>query len=118
MDPVPDVNDLLWLFESEPMDDESGPWSQYYPYASVRFETTRGEEDVIFSFNPGYEDGRVTIRRAGRDLVDLALAEIRALTVDRLHQEALVVLFRSDLVRDLRLTLKPTVNLQWGMTFR
>jgi hypothetical protein len=114
MDPIPDVNDLVRLFESEPMDDEGGPWSEYYPYASVRFETTRDDNEVVFSFNPGYEDGRLTVRRAGDVLVDLTLRGVQAISVDRLHQEALVLSFRSDDVRDLRLTLKPVVRLNWG----
>jgi hypothetical protein len=59
MDPIPEVNDLIWLFESEPMDDfEGSPLVQYYPYASVRFETTRDDDRVVFSFNPGYEEAR------------------------------------------------------------
>ncbi len=114
MEPIPDVNELLWLFESEPMDDEGGPWAEYFPYASVRFETARGDHEVVFSFNPGYEDGRLTVRHLGHSLVDLSLAGIREVQVDRLHEEALVLLFRPEEVRDLRLTLKPVVSLAWG----
>jgi hypothetical protein len=114
MDPIPDVNDLLWLFESEPMDDVGGSWSEYYPYASVRFETTRDDYEVVFSFNPGYEDGRLTIHRADDVLLDLTLRGIRAINVDRLHQQALVLSFRCDELLDLRLTLKPVVSLTWG----
>jgi hypothetical protein len=47
MEPIPDVNEFLWLFEPEPMDDEGRAWSQYYPYASVRFETTRAENEIV-----------------------------------------------------------------------
>jgi hypothetical protein len=114
MDPIPEVNDLIWLFESEPMDDDGGPWSQYYPYASVRFETTRGDDRVVFSFNPGYEDGRLTIEQGAQPLVDLPLAGVRAISVDRVHQESLVLSFRSEEIRDLRLTLKPAISLTWG----
>jgi hypothetical protein len=114
MDPIPKIDDLLWLFESEPLADSDGDWATYYPYSSVRFETRRGDLAVIFSFNPGYADARLTLERAGEPLLDLTLFSVKEVGVDRLHQEALVLRFGSEMLRDLRLVLKPAVSLTWG----
>ena len=35
MEPVPNLDDLLWLFEPDPADDSEGDWRKCYPYSSV-----------------------------------------------------------------------------------
>lgn len=115
MEPVPAVEDLIWLFEAEPRGDSDENWQGYWPYASVAFTTVRDDYTVEFSVNPGYEDAGLTLQRNGRPLATLTLTGVESVAVERLHgAEELVLRFRDSKLAALRLVLKPRVSLSWG----
>jgi hypothetical protein len=84
MDPVPSYDDLIWLFEAEPVyryeDDEREAgyefdWRELWPYTAVTFHTRRAGYDVEMYIEPGYEVVRLRLRSGpeGAELLDLDL---------------------------------------------
>jgi hypothetical protein len=84
MDPVPRYDDLIWLFEAEPVyryeDDEREAgyefdWRELRPYTAVTFHTRRAGYDVEMYIEPGYEVVRLRLRSGpeGAELLDLDL---------------------------------------------
>ena len=116
MDPIPILEDLVWLFEVEPVGDSEQGWQEYWPYSSVSFTTLRDDYDVMFSINPGYEDVGITLSRDDQALLTLTLSRVESVGVERLHgAEELVLRFRDSNLAPLRLQLKPLVSVMWGM---
>lgn len=64
MDPLPDVDDLIWLFGSEPeysyeADDQAagdgGGWREYWFYTRLIFTHSIGGSRLRVDLEPGYE---------------------------------------------------------------
>lgn len=64
MEPVPSYEDLIWLFEEEPVyryaaDERAAgyefDWRELWPYTAVTFRTTRAGYDIEMYIEPGYE---------------------------------------------------------------
>ena len=88
MEPVPSYEDLIWLFEAEPVyryaDDEREAgyefdWRELWPYTAVTFRTTRAAYDIEMYIEPGYEVVRLRLRTVpdGAELLDLDLCGVR-----------------------------------------
>ncbi|MEV6812571.1 hypothetical protein [Micromonospora sp. NPDC051296] len=88
MEPVPSYEDLIWLFEAEPVyryaDDEREAgyqfdWRELWPYTAMTFRTTRAGYDVEMYIEPGYEVVRLRLRTAsdGVELLDLDLRAVQ-----------------------------------------
>jgi hypothetical protein len=126
MEPVPSYEDLIWLFESEPVyryaDDEREAgyefdWRELWPYTSVTFRTIRAGYHIEMDIEPGYEVVRLRLRAAaGTDLLDLDLQGVRSVGVERIHDRELIRLDfpESSPASTLWLRLKPDVAMRWS----
>ncbi len=127
MEPVPSYEDLIWLFEAEPVyryaDDEreagfQSDWRELWPYTAVTFRTIRAGYDVEMYIEPGYEVVRLRLSTAsdGLELLDLELRAVQCVAVERIHgRELLRVDFPDDSpASTLWLRMKPDVALHWS----
>ncbi len=127
MEPVPSYDDLIWLFEAEPVyryaDDEREAgyefdWRELWPYTAVTFRTVRGGYDVEMYIEPGYEIVRLRLRTApdGAELLDLDLRGVQYVGVEGIHgRELLRVDFPDGSpASTLWLRMKPDVALRWS----
>jgi hypothetical protein len=127
MEPVPSYEDLIWLFEAEPVDryaEDHGAagyefdWRELWPYTAVTFQTTRAGYDIEMDIEPGYEVVRLRLRAApgGGELLDLRLRGVRSVGVERIHGRELLRLdFPDDApASPLWLRIKPDVTLLWS----
>jgi hypothetical protein len=127
MDPVPSYDDLIWLFEAEPVyryeDDEREAgyefdWRELWPYTAVTFHTTRAGYDVEMYIEPGYEVVRLRLRTGpdGAELLDLDLQGVQTVGVERIHGRELLRLDFPDNspASTLWLRMKPDIALRWS----
>lgn len=127
MEPIPSYEDLVWLFEAEPIyldADDAHPaegwygWRYPWPYTSVTFRTVRAGYEIELDIEPGYEQVRLRLRAAagGADLVHLHLAGVCTVGIDRTKgRDLLRVDFPDDApAATLWLRMKPDVALQWS----
>lgn len=117
MDPVPALDALTWLFESEPVGRYEGEdWLREWPYGAVTFSTARHEVAVDFYLEPASHLAGLSIRGKDTLHVRLDLAGVQRVDVERLHgAEELVVTFgESRRAAPMRLALKPELRLTWG----
>jgi hypothetical protein len=132
MEPVPDYDDLIWLFEGEPShryaEDEKATgyeygWRELWPYTSVTFRTTRAGHDIAMDIEPGYEVVRLRLRAEGdgAELLDLNIAGVRTVGVVREGngRELLRVDFPDGApAATLWLRVKPDVAVLWSYDAR
>ncbi len=114
MDPMPTLEDLVWLFESEPVYPfgvDDAPW----PYVCVRFALTRGSTRVELEVEPASELVKLSLNSDGGELVGLELHQVRSLVVEkRAGQELLGLVFDEQLPVDgLWLQTKPSLSVTW-----
>ncbi|NYD24949.1 hypothetical protein [Kineococcus aurantiacus] len=114
MDPMPALEDLVWLFESEPtypFGMEDAPW----PYVCVRFTLTRGAARVELEVEPASELVKLSLTSAGAELVDVELQSVQSLVVEkRAGRELLGVVFDERVpLGGLWLQTKPALSLTW-----
>ena len=114
MDPLPDLDDLAALFESEPVYPfgiADSPW----PYVCVRFAVARGAVRAEIEVEPASDQVSLALRSAGQQLVHLELHAVRSVMVERRHGiELLGVVFDEGLSADgLWLRTAPEVSLTW-----
>ena len=117
MEPVPEIDDLRWIFESDPESAFPGDdWRGSWPYSAITFTTVRSGATVRCYLEPANNTVGIVIDGDSPRHVRLDLDGIKAVTTERLHgNEELVVHFRGDRPRPaLRLRLKPTVDITWG----
>ncbi|BCJ64869.1 hypothetical protein GCM10009779_61270 [Polymorphospora rubra] len=127
MEPVPSYEDLIWLFEEEPVHryaaDEraagyESDWRELWPYTAVTFRTTRAGYDIEMYIEPGYDIVRLRLRTVsdGAELFSLDLRGVRGVGVDRIHGRELLRLdFPDDSPASaLWLRMKPDVALHWS----
>jgi hypothetical protein len=127
MEPVPSYEDLIWLFEAEPVyryaEDERAAgyefdWRELWPYTAVTFRTTRTGYEIEMYIEPGYEHVRLRLRTTpgGTELLDLDLRGVRTVGVERIHGRELLRLDYPDdsPASTLWLRMKPDVTLLWS----
>lgn len=126
MDPVPDYDDLIWLFEAEPTypyaADEAAAgyefgWRELWPYTYVIFRTERAGLGIEMHLKPGQRTVRLRLSRAGAELVDLELGNVQSAGVERIHGRELLRLDfpESAAAETLWLRFKPDVVLTWSV---
>ena len=126
MEPVPSYEDLIWLFEAEPVyryaDDEREAgyefdWRELWPYTGD-VPDQRAAYDIEMYIEPGYEVVRLRLRTVpdGAELLDLDLCGVRGVGVERIHGRELLRLdFPDDSPASaLWLRMKPDVALHWS----
>jgi hypothetical protein len=118
MNPVPDVDELTWLFGSEPVSANTDDWREYWPYSTIRFSGKIDDYQLTCEIEPGADTVKLQVRRADAPLVDLDLRDVASLTVDRTPgdppNEALRISFRhADRLSALHLRLKPSLWMVW-----
>jgi hypothetical protein len=127
MEPVPSYEDLIWLFEAEPVyryaDDaraagDESDWREQWPYTSVRFQTIRAGYTITMDIEPGYDAVRLRLRSVsdGAELLDLDLRGVRTVGAERIHgRELLRVEFPDDApAATLWVRMKPDVTVLWS----
>ncbi|MEU4219630.1 hypothetical protein [Actinoplanes sp. NPDC026623] len=132
MEPVPAYDDLIWLFEDEPIhryvEDEKATgneygWRELWPYTSVTFRTTRAGHDIAMDIEPGNEVVRLRLRAEGdgAELLDLNIVGVR--TVGAVREGNGRELLRVDFpdgapAATLWLRVKPDVAVLWSYDAR
>jgi hypothetical protein len=127
MEPVPSLEDLIWLFEAEPVpcdaEDEPVPgyefgWRELWPFTSVTFCSTRAGYDIHMHIEPGYDIVRLRLREhpTGAELLALDLRGVQTVSVERIHgRELLRVDFPAGTpASTLWLRMKPDVTVLWS----
>ena len=131
MEPVPDYDELIWLFEDEPIyryaEDERATgyefgWRALWPYTSVTFRTTRVGYEIAMDIEPGNDVVRLRLRTEtdGAELLDLNLTGVRTVGVVREgNRELLRVDFPDGApAATLWLRMKPDVTVLWSYDAR
>jgi hypothetical protein len=114
MDPMPVLEDLVWLFEGAPVHPfgvDDAPW----PYSCVRFSLVRGSAEVELEIEPASELVTLSLTSAGERVVELELHRVRSLVVEkRPDRELLGVIFDEQMPVDgLWLQTRPALALTW-----
>jgi hypothetical protein len=112
MNPFPNEIDLIQLFATEPeLLEEGVPWA----YNTLRFTTARGSDRVTCKLVPGYGELGFTWDRDGDRLLTIHLSEVSGLSCELSHAtDALTVLLKGKNLGELRIQLRPRVEVQWG----
>jgi len=109
----PEEWELIAFFEREP-DPVDGEEAEFF--GSWSFTMTLDDGDVLeYAVGRTFGDLTVSLRRPGAKEINLAARDVRSIEIERLHGvETLVAVFGAepDLHR-ARLTLRPTVRLDW-----
>ncbi|MEV4134132.1 hypothetical protein AB0J72_18420 [Dactylosporangium sp. NPDC049742] len=126
MEPVPSYEELIWLFEAEPVyryaEDERAAgyefdWRELWPSTAVTFRTTRSGYDIEMDINPGYEIVRLRlcVAPSGAELLDLDLRGVRSVGVERIHGRELLRLDfpEGSPASTLWVRMKPDVAVVW-----
>ena len=114
----PDDWELIAFFEHEPIatDPEEAEF-----FDSLSFEHDLGGGDVLeCDIGGSFRDLVLTLSRNGVAQIVLRADDVARLTIERLHGvETLVAFFgNEDDRREVRLTLQPTLRLEWGARFQ
>jgi hypothetical protein len=114
MDPFPQLHELLGFFEAEPsITERDVPWF----YNRLTYETTRGENQIVCSIEPGYGQLCLIWTRENALVARLELDDILSIYVDSERGvEKLVAKFGAANVLDFEFQLKPTIHIRWGTT--
>lgn len=124
MDPLPDPDELIWLFDGEPeypyAEDERQTgyeygWRALWPTTRVIFSVERGSRAVELDLEPGYEQVRLKIRDGRSEVVDLKLRQVSGLGIDRAKGRELLRLDFGPNVESggMWLQVKPEISLGW-----
>ena len=110
----PRLDELIWLFESEPSVeyDDLG-----YPTSATTFVTTRGSAEVECTIEPYMNSLTIRLCEGGEERLRLHLwGLVDRVAVDRLHgQEALVAAMVPGAgFQELRLQMRPSPSVSWA----
>jgi hypothetical protein len=110
---MPDLADLIWLFEDEPTASED---DLRWPVGLHSFRLRRGDREVVFSLDPMSGEAYVSLFDRDSEVVSLGrLRRLERLTVDKDgEREGLVLRFETGL-DPLRLRTRPVVHLSWDV---
>ncbi|ONM48841.1 hypothetical protein B0T44_04295 [Nocardia donostiensis] len=112
---IPDLVDLIWLFEGEPTREfEDLEW----PVGLHSFRLTRGTQAVLFSLDPTAGEAYISLCACGQEHTYLGrLRRLERLSVDRgpSDYEGLRLWLPGDTTEPLALQTKPRIRLAWDV---
>ncbi|WP_075024986.1 hypothetical protein K8Z49_27655 [Actinomadura madurae] len=111
---MPELADLIWLFEDEPTSDhEDLSW----PVGLQSFRLRRGDREVLFSLDPTSGEAYLTMFEAGEETASIGrLRRLQSLTIEkRGEHEGLVIHFASEALDPLQLQTRPVIRLSWDV---
>jgi hypothetical protein len=110
---MPELADLIWLFEDEPMPSEE---DLGWPVGLQSFRLRREGREVLFSLDPMSGEAYVSLLEGGEEIVSLGrLRRLERLTVEKDgSREGLVLHFVSGL-DPVRLQTRPVIRLSWDV---
>jgi hypothetical protein len=110
---TPELADLIWLFEDEPVSGCGEPW----PAGLQSFRLARGDREVLFSLDPWADEAYVSLYVAGQEMVSIhGLRRIENLTVVKKDQfEGLVLNLAGSSHGPVWLQTRPEVRLTWDV---
>jgi hypothetical protein len=111
---IPELADLIWLFEDEPI--AKYPDSDW-PYGPQAFRLQRGDRTVLFSLDPYEGEAYITLDAGGHEIASVVrLRGIERLTiVKRDGREGLELKFTSEKHDTLTLQTRPEIRLHWNV---
>lgn len=110
---VPDLADLIWLFEDEPTPEyDDVTW----PVGLQGFRLRRGTREVLFSLDPTSGEAYLTIFEAGEETTSIGrLRRLESLRIERRDgYEGLILRFKNDM-DPLTLQTSPVIRLTWNV---
>ena len=112
---IPELHDLTWLFESEPvLADADVP----LPYNTVTVTHERDGERLSVLMSPAYRDVQVHWKRGDRELLGLVLTHVRRVSIEAGEEgEALLVELDDPKFKALIVRTKPSISVHWAMDF-
>ena len=110
---IPELADLIWLFEDEPASDDGEPW----PVGLQSFRLRRGDREVLFSLDPLAGEAYISLYVAGQEMMYLGrLRRIETLTiVNEDGYEGLALNFEGANFDSVRLQTRPVIRLTWNV---
>ncbi|GAA4557778.1 hypothetical protein [Planotetraspora kaengkrachanensis] len=108
---IPDLADLIWLFEDEPTQYEDLDW----PVGLHSFRLRRGATEVLFSIDPFAGEAFVSLFVDGEEVAMLGnLRRLGRLSIDRgADAEGLVLWFADESQEPIRIRTKPSIHVTW-----
>ena len=111
---IPELADLIWLFEDEPTAafPELG-----WPHGLWAFRLRRDDRDVLFSLDPLAGEAYITLYVAGREVVSIGrLRRLETLGIVRYEgYEGLELRFVGAKFEPLSVQTKPEIKLSWNV---
>lgn len=110
----PEEHELLWLFESEPVLAEP---EEFWQFNTLNFTVENDSLKLTCSMSPYVGDMTITLEQEDQTLVHLNLFDvISTKVIHKDRQEYLeVVCDSSRQLRSLKLQIRPTLAIHWGM---
>jgi len=111
---IPDLADLIWLFEDEPTSDDP---DLHWPVGLQSFRLRRGDREVLFSLDPLSGEAYISLYVAGQEMMYLGrLRRIETLTIVKEDgYEGLALNFEGYKFDPVRLQTKPVIRLDWNV---
>lgn len=110
---IPELADLIWLFEDEPASDGGEAW----PVGLQSFRLRRDDHEVLFSLDPLAGDAYISLYVAGQETVSIGrLRRIEKLTVVKKDgYEGLKLSFVGAKHDPVILQTRPVIRLTWDV---
>jgi hypothetical protein len=110
---IPELAELIWLFEDEPVSDCGAAW----PVGLQSFRLRRADREVLFSLDPLVGDAYITLYMAGQEMVSIGrLRRVEKLTVVKKNgYEGLELIFAGDRHDPVILQTRPVIRLSWDV---
>lgn len=111
---IPELADLIWLFEDEP----SAAFPELgWPNGLHSFRLRRGTREVLFSLDPAAGEAYITLYTAGQEVASIGrLRRLETLRVIRRNSyEGLELRFIDARFDPVSLETKPEIKLSWDV---
>jgi hypothetical protein len=111
---IPELADLIWLFEDEP---SAAFPDLHWPTGLQSFRLRRGDREVLFSLDPLAGEAYITLYAAGREVT--SIGRLRRLETVRIVRrdsyEGLELRFIGGQLEPVSLQTKPEIKLSWDV---
>jgi hypothetical protein len=111
---IPELADLIWLFEDEPVPKHPDPG---WPVGLHSFRVRRSNREVVFSLDPLAGDAYISLFVEGEEVMQLGrLRRIDTLRIVKNDgYEGLVLSFVGDKLEPVSLQTRPVLRLRWDV---